>query len=146
MRNQFLLLLIAFSLALLTGCGRGDQINGHNTRTAFRSVKMLKERLPQEKRIEFEVSFWTIRDAFKNTDDFLDMVGGKNPDEIIAIGREIFQRRKNQGFQAYDQYQSWEDMIAHYSRERLQQDRHIKTNSKDRKRDKANNVLYKLYD
>ncbi|MGR9114580.1 MAG: hypothetical protein ACU85E_02345 [Gammaproteobacteria bacterium] len=134
-------LLIVFTLSLL-GCGRGDQINGHNSRTAFRSVKMLKERLPAEKRIEFEVSFWTIRDAYKDTDEFLSQVDGKNPDAIIALGREIYQQRKNQGFEAYDKYQSWQDMISQFSQERLNQDRNIKVDPRDK--EKANNVLYKL--
>ncbi|MGR9046657.1 MAG: hypothetical protein ACU83N_15310 [Gammaproteobacteria bacterium] len=141
MRNLSALLLIVFALTL-QGCGRGDQINGHNSRTAFHSVKILKERLPAEKRIEFEVSFWTIRDAFKEDEEFLDMVDGKNPTEIITIGREIYQQRKSQGFAAYDKYQSWEDMIAHFAQERLQQDRRIKVDPKEK--DKANNVLYKL--
>ena len=141
MRNLSTLLLIVFALTLL-GCGRGDQINGHNSRTAFRSVKILKERLPPEKRIEFEVSFWTIRDTFKDTDEFLNQVDGKNTNEIIALGREIYQQRKNQGFKAYEKYQSWEDMIAQFSQERLQQDRRIKADPKDK--DRANNVLYKL--
>ena len=141
MRNLSPFFLVVFTLTLL-GCGRGDQINGHNSRTAFRSVKILKERLPPEKRIEFEVSFWTIRDAFKENEEFLDMVDGKNPNEIITIGREIYQQRKNQGFKAYDKYQSWEDMISQFAQERLQQDRRVKVDPKDK--DKANNVLYKL--
>lgn len=101
---------------------------------------MLKERLPPEKRIEFEISFWTIRDAYKETKEFLSQVDGKNPDEIIETGREIYQQRKNQGFKEYQQYSSWEDMIEKYARERREQDRHIKPDQ----RDKANDVLYKL--
>ena len=141
MRNLSPLLLIVFALTLLA-CGRGDQINGHNSRTAFRSVKVLKERLPAEKRIEFEVSFWTIRDAYKDTDEFLNQVDGKNPDAIIAIGREIYQQRKNQGFKAYEKYQSWEDMINQFSQDRLKQDRRTKIDPRDR--EKSNDVLYKL--
>ncbi|PKM12896.1 MAG: hypothetical protein CVV13_03465 [Gammaproteobacteria bacterium HGW-Gammaproteobacteria-3] len=140
MRNLSAFFLIVATFSLL-GCGKADQINGHNSRTAYRSVKVLKERLPPEKRIEFEVSFWTIRDAFPDTDAFLSQVDGKNPNEIIIIGREIYQHRKNQGFEAYDKYQSWEDMIAQFSKERLQQDR---TTKADRIKEKANDVLYKL--
>lgn len=141
MRNLSTLLLIVFTVALL-GCGRGDQINGHNSRTAFRSVRMLKDRLPTEKRIEFEVSFWTIRDAFKDTDEFLNQVDGKTPDAVISLGREIYQQRKNQGFKTYDKYQSWEDMITQFSQERLQQDRRTKVDPRDN--NKSNDVLYKL--
>ncbi len=56
-------LLLILSSATLIACGKGQEINGHNTATAYRSVKALKNRLSPDNRIEFEVSFWTIRDA-----------------------------------------------------------------------------------
>ncbi|MGR9051441.1 MAG: hypothetical protein ACU84J_02210 [Gammaproteobacteria bacterium] len=143
MRILSLLLLLFFGFTL-SGCGKGNQINGHNNRTAFRSAKILKQRMPPEKRIEFEISFWTIRDAFKDDDMFLDEVDGKTPEEIITVGHEIFQQRKSQGFKAYDKYQSWEDMIAQFTQERTEQDRRVKSTPEDRNREKANNVLYKL--
>lgn len=139
MRILSALLLSVLTLSLIS-CGRSDQINGRSNSTAYRSVKMLKERLPPEKRIEFEISFWTIRDAYKDTSEFLSQVDGKNPDEIIATGREIYQQRRNQGFQEYQQYSSWEEMIDKYTRERRDQDRSTKPDA----RDKANDVLYKL--
>ena len=139
MRILSALLLSVLTLSLIS-CGRSDQINGRSNSTAYRSVKMLKERLPPEKRIEFEISFWTIRDAYKDTSEFLSQVDGKNPDEIIATGREIYQQRKNQGFREYQQFSSWEDMIDKYTRERREQDRVTKPDA----RDKANDVLYKL--
>ncbi|MDO8846344.1 MAG: hypothetical protein Q7V32_18595 [Methylicorpusculum sp.] len=103
---------------------------------------MIKERLPQEKRIQFEVSFWTIRDANKDESAFLDAVDGKNPDEIIMLGKEIYDQRKSQGFKEYEQYSSWEDMISKFGQERMNQDRTIKVDPRDR--DKTNDVLYKL--
>ena len=135
-------LLIILGCTALIACGRGQEINGHNTRTAYKSVKSMKNRLPGDKRIEFEVSFWTIRDANKNDDEFLDAVDGKNPDEIIALGKEIYQQRKNAGFKAYSQYSSWDEMIAKFGQERIDQERHnIKDNAP---KDKANDLLYKL--
>lgn len=101
---------------------------------------MLKERLPVEKRIEFEVSFWTIRDAQKSDSGFLDAVDGKTPVEIIEIGRDIYQQRKNAGFKGYEQYSSWEDMINKFGQERSQQGGIKKEDAKD----KANDVLYNL--
>ncbi|CAA9891792.1 conserved exported hypothetical protein [Candidatus Methylobacter favarea] len=137
-------LLLILCCSFLIACGTGQEINGHSTRTAYRSVKGLKERLSPENRIEFEVAFWTIRDAKKNDDEFLDTVDGKTPTEIIALGKEIYQQRKNEGFEAYSQYSSWEDMIAKFGQERTDPDiRKGKNASKDAK-DKANNVLYKL--
>ena len=135
-------LLLILSCATLIACGKGQEINGHNTATAYRSVKAIKNRLSPDNRIEFEVSFWTIRDAKKDDKEFLNAVDGKKPEEIIAMGKEIYQQRKAAGFKGYEEYSSWEEMIAKFSRERIDQDNH-KIKSKDDK-DKANDVLYKL--
>jgi hypothetical protein len=135
--------LCALCCTVLIACGKGQEVNGHNLRTANKSVKMLKERLPAESRIEFEVSYWTIRDSKKDTDEFLDAVDGKTPLEIIALGKEIYQQRKNEGFAAYEKYSSWEDMISQFSKERSDQDNR-RVIKKEDARDKANDVLYKL--
>ena len=137
-------LLLILSCATLMACSKGQEINGHTTATAYRSVKALKNRLAPDHRIEFEVSFWTIRDAKKDDKEFLDAVDGKTPEEIIAIGKEIYQERKTAGFKGYEQYSSWEDMIAKFGKERMDQDNR-KGKSKDaQEKDKANDVLYKL--
>jgi hypothetical protein len=135
--------LLVLSCALLMACGKGEQINGQNTKTAYRSVKALKNRLPANSRIEFEVSFWTIRDANKDDSKFLEIVDGKKPEEIIALGKEIYQERKNAGFANYTQYSSWEDMIAKFGQERDDQDNRGGKKKEDAK-DKANDILYKL--
>lgn len=141
MKKLFTLLLI-LSCTTLIACGKGQQINGHNTRTAYKSAKSIKNRLPGDNRIEYEVSFWTIRDAKKDDSEFLDAVDGKNPQEIIALGKEIYQQRKNAGFEAYAQYSSWEEMIAKFGQERIDQE---KPKGKDAgAKDKANDLLYKL--
>jgi len=140
MKKISVFLVFVLSCTLLAACGRGEKVNGHSIRTAYKSVKMLKERLPAEKRIEFEVSFWTIRDAQKADTGFLDAVDGKTPLEIIDIGREIYQQRKNSGFKGYEQYTSWEDMITKFGQERSQQGAIKKEDAKD----KANDVLYNL--
>ena len=72
-------LLLIISCATLVACGKGQEINGRSTTTAYRSVKALKNRLPAENRIEFEVSFWTIRDSKKDDKEFLNIVDGKTP-------------------------------------------------------------------
>ncbi len=134
--------MVLLTCSLLIACGKGDQINGHNTKTAYRSVKALKNRLPANSRIEFEVAFWAIRDANKDDAQFLDAVDGKKPEEIIGLGKEIYQKRKDDGFAAYSQYKNWEDMISKFSAERDEQD--IKGKKKEDAKDKANDVLYKL--
>ena len=135
-------LLLILSCTALLACSKGQEINGHNTKTAYRSVKALKNRLSPDSRIEFEVSFWTIRDAKKDDKEFLNAVDGKKPEEIIAMGKEIYQQRKAAGFKGYEEYSSWEEMISKFGKERLDQDNR-KGKAKEDK-DKANDVLYKL--
>jgi hypothetical protein len=101
---------------------------------------MIKDRLPTEQRIEFEVSYWTLRDSIKDREEFLDTVDGKNSEEMVVLGKEVFQQRKNSGFIAYDQYDNWEQMIAKFTQERIDQNRSKEYDP----RDSANNVLYKL--
>jgi gas vesicle protein len=141
--KKLLTLLLIFSCSLLIACSSGQEINGHTLKTAYRSVKALKNRLSPDSRIEFEVSFWTIRDAKKNDEEFLEAVDGKKPQEVIALGKEIYQKRKDEGFQAYSQYSSWEDMIAKFGQERNDQEKR-KVKIKEDANDKANDVLYKL--
>ncbi|MDD5320134.1 MAG: hypothetical protein PHD43_05880 [Methylococcales bacterium] len=135
------ILLLILGCTTLIACGKGQEINGHTTNTAYRSVKALKNRLPPDSRIEFEVSFWAIRDAHKDDKEFLDIVDGKKPEEIIELGKELYQQRKAAGFKGYDQYSSWEEMIAQFSKERSDQDSR-KGTIKENAKDKANDVLY----
>ena len=135
--------LIILGCVALTACGKGQEINGHTINTAYKSVKMLKNRLLPENRIEFEVAFWTIRDANKEESQFLTMVDGKKPEEIIAMGKSLYQQRRDAGEQNYTQYSSWEEMITKFGRERIDQDNR-KNSKKEDGRDKANDVLYKL--
>lgn len=126
--------------ALLLGCSKGGEINGRSLKTANRSVSMIKDRLPTEKRIEFELSYWTLRDAIKDKDEFLESVDGKSPEELVVLGKEIFEERKNAGFKEYRQYDNWDQMIAKFTQERIDQNRRKKPDA----REKGNNVLYKL--
>ncbi len=135
------ILLLILCCTSLIACSKGSQINGHNTRTAFRSVKALKNRLSPDARIEFEVSFWMLRDSIKSEKEFLNTVDGKKPEEITAMGKELYQQRKNSGFAGYEKYTSWDDMIAQFGKERFDQDNR---KNKENPQDKANDVLYKL--
>ncbi|GFO71053.1 hypothetical protein BJAS_P0265 [Bathymodiolus japonicus methanotrophic gill symbiont] len=134
------IIIISFSILLTTACSSGGEINGRNFKTALKSVKRIKSRLPQEKRIEYELSFWAIRTAYRKNSEFLDIVGGKMPDELIAVGKEVFTKRKAEGFEEYQQYANWDEMIAKYTKEREAQN----TKKKRSPRDAENSVLYKL--
>jgi hypothetical protein len=135
------ILLLILCCTSLIACSKGQQINGHTTRTAFKSVKALKNHLSPDARIEFEVSFWMLRDSIKSEKEFLNTVDGQKPEEIIAMGKELYQQRKSSGFAGYDKYNSWEEMIAKFGKERLDQET---PKGKEDPKDKANDVLYKL--
>ena len=122
------------------GCSGGPEVSGRSIKSANKSVARIKDRLPTEKRIEFEVSYWTLRDSIRNRDEFLDTVGGKNVEELIVLGKEVFQQRKDAGFEDYEQYSDWDQMIAKYTQQRIDQSKRKKTDP----RDKGNSVLYKL--
>ncbi len=126
--------------ALLVGCSKGNEINGRSLRTANKSVSYIKDRLPVEQRVEFEISFWSLRDEIRNNEEFLETIDGKTPEELIALGKELFQKRKNAGFKDYEQFATWEQMISHYTTERIDQNRRKRLDP----REKNNNVLYKL--
>jgi hypothetical protein len=115
------LIVLALSCAMLTACGNGQKINAHSEKTAYKSVKMIKNRLPEDIRTEYEMSFWMVRDAKKSDDEFLNTVDNKTPQEIIVLGKEIYQQRKEAGFAEYQQYKTWEEMMAKYDRERMHQ-------------------------
>jgi hypothetical protein len=141
MKRNPLLFLIILCLAL-AACGKAQSINGHTTRTAYRSIKIIKEKLPPDNRIEFEVSFWTIRDSKKSDDEFLDTVDGKDPWEIIDMAKEVYKQRKASGFKPYEKYTSWEQMIAQFDKERIDQEK--KPGSTKREDTKKNGTI--LYD
>jgi hypothetical protein len=139
--KKFPILLLILCCTSLVACSKGSQINGHNIRTAFRSVKALKNHLSPDARIEFELSFWMLRDSIKDGKEFLNTVDGKKPEEIIVLGKELFQQRKNTGYADYEKYASWDEMIAKFGKERIDQDNR---KSKQDPKDEANDVLYRL--
>jgi hypothetical protein len=120
--------LVFIACVTLIGCTSGNQINARSLKTANRSVNRIKDRLPTEQRIEFEVSYWTLRDSIKDKKEFLDTVDGKTPEDLIALGKDIFQQRKNAGFKSYDRYSNWDQMITFFAQERIDQGRSSKAN------------------
>ena len=144
MKKLPLILLILSSMSLVA-CS-GDKINAHSEKTAYRSVKMIKNHLKEEKRVEYEMSFWMVRDAKKDNAEFLAAVDGKKADEIIAMGKEIYGQRKAEGFAEYQQYKTWEEMMAKYDRDRIKQGK-AKTDVKEKINDpKSGNrdVIYSM--
>ena len=139
MKKSFFFIIL-FSL-FSTGCGGEQEINGMNVRTANRSLIMMKRTLPSDKRLEFEIAFWTLKDAFPKNSEFLDMVDGQNADQVIELGKQYFIERKASGAEAYTKYTSWDDMLV-----KVRQEREATALPREPLSDvdKQNNVLYKL--
>jgi hypothetical protein len=134
--------LVFIVCTLLIGCNKGQQINGSSLKTVNRSVTSLKERLPLDQRIEFEVSFWTVRDEIRNNKEFLDAIDGKTPEQLIEQGKELFAKRKAAGAKDYEQFANWDQMIAQYTQERIDQNRKKTPDERDKKN--PHSVTYKL--
>jgi hypothetical protein len=140
MRTLFIFLL-GIACLINAGCGTERSINGRSEKTAAKSVKIMKEYLPPDMRVEFELAYWTTRDALRDSSQFLDAVNGKTAPELIAVGRKYFDQQKAAGMKGYDKYASWDEMVAVLIQERKEQSFASKPEDK---RDKANDILYKL--
>lgn len=125
-------ILVLLICTLAVGCNKSHQINGSSLKTVNRSVNAIKEKLPLDQRIEFEVSFWTLRDEIRNNKDFLNEIDGKTPEQLIAKGRELFLQRKAGGNKEYEQYNNWDQMIAQYTQERIDQNRKKAPDERDK--------------
>jgi len=124
--------LVFLLVALLAGCNKSNQINGSSLKTVNRSISQIKEKLPLDQRIEFEVSFWTLRDEIRNNKDFLDEIDGKTPEQLIEHGKELFAKRKATGKEGYEQYANWDQMISQYTQERIDQNRKKSPDARDK--------------
>jgi hypothetical protein len=126
----------------ISGCNKSHQINGSTLKTVNRSVNTIKEKLPLDQRIEFEVSFWTLRDEIRNNKDFLDAIDGQTPEQLIEKGKELFAKRKASGNKEYEQYSNWDQMISQYTQERIDQNR--KKSPDERDKTNPHRVDYKM--
>ena len=141
MKRFSMLIVLLITMTNLVGCSKGNEVSGRSMKSAFRSVNYIKKRLPTEQRIGFELSFWALKDDFRNNKKFLKEVGGKTPEELIEMGKVLYKRRKQEGFKDYEKYNSWDEMITHYAQERMDQN---KVKKKRDPRDANNSVIYDL--
>lgn len=136
MRNLFTGIAL-FCLALGSfGCSTERSINASNDRTLMTSVKMMKEYLPSQQRVEFEVAFWTLKESAGSPDEFRDVVDGKTAMELIALGKKNFAQQHAAGFKKFQTYPSWEAMIETLLEER----KNYAKNYQEDKRDKQNKI------
>jgi hypothetical protein len=78
----------------MNACGKGYQVNARSLQSAHKSISHIKERLPVDERLQFELAYWLVRDQIKNNDEFLRAIDGKTPKELIAMGKDNFGKRK----------------------------------------------------
>ena len=99
MKRHPLFFFIILCLAL-TACGKGQQINGHTTRTAYRSVKTIKERLPIDNKVEFEVAFGTIHESKNLTKSSWILLTAKTLGKSLTWVRKFFNNVNPVAFKA----------------------------------------------
>ena len=134
--------IVFIACSFLNGCNNAQQINGNSLKTVNRSISYIKERLPLDQRIEYEVAFWTLRDEIRNNKEFLEAIDGKTPAQLIELGKELFTKRKASGNKEYEQFNNWDQMIAQYTQERIDQNR--KKTPDDRDKLPPRSVTYKM--
>lgn len=127
--SRFLVLSICIALS---ACGNANQINGKNMKTAHKSVAFIKEHLPANQRVEFEVAYWGLRNQIKDDAEFLKTIDSKTSADIIELGKASFAKNKAAGVAGVAGYDNWDQMLAKQIEQRAEQDRSA-VDSKDKK-------------
>ncbi len=133
MKSKTFVYLIGL-LLLVTSCGMGDQINANSENSLYRSVTTLQRRLQDKERVEFEVSFWSLKQYAESEEAFRSQVNGKTVYEVIDMGKANFTKQKAAGNPEYTEFDSWDSMIASLVNERRQSARRYD------KRDRSNTI------
>lgn len=133
-------LLVMGCIALLTACNKGNELAGRSQASVSKSARYLKERLPADQRLAFEVSFFMLRDSIKDGDAFLKAVDGQTPQQIIEKGKALYAERKQAGATEYAKFSTWEEMIANFTKERNAQG----SKPSDLREKNARSTIYKL--
>lgn len=122
MKTSYGFLVLSICL-LLNACGNTNQINGSSMKTAHKSVAIIKERLPANQRVEFEVAYWSLRNQIKDDTEFLAAIAQKTSADIIEQAKANFSKNKAAGLAEVAGYDTWEQMIAKQIEQRGEQDR-----------------------
>jgi hypothetical protein len=131
MKISFSFLVLSIGIAL-SACGNANQINGKSMKSAHKSVAFIKEHLPANQRVEFEVAYWGLRNQIKDDAEFLKTIDQKTSADIIELGKASFAKNKAAGVAEVASYESWDQMIARQIQQRAEQDRSA-VDSKDKK-------------
>jgi hypothetical protein len=77
----------------------------------LQSFLRIKRGMGFAKGTEFEVAFWSLKQKSTDNAAFLALVNGKQPEEIVKMGRQYFTERKQANDPNY-QHESWDTMMA----------------------------------
>ncbi len=116
--NKNLKLLVLIFAVLLSACGQSDKINARSERSMYRSMSGIQRNLPAQQKVEFQVSFWSLKQFAENEAEFRDQIHRKTVPEIIELGKENFVAQSAKGNAKFIKYATWDEMIAELVEER----------------------------
>ena len=116
--NKNLKLLVLIFAVLLSACGQSDKINARSDRSMYRSLSGIQRNLPAQQKVEFQVSFWSLKQFAENEAEFRDQIHRKTVPEIIELGKENFAAQSAKGNAKFIKYATWDEMIAELVEER----------------------------
>jgi hypothetical protein len=116
--NRNLNLLLLIFAVLLSACGGSDKINARSDRSMYRSMGGIQRSLPEKQKIEFQVSFWSLKEFAENEAKFRDQIHRKTVPEIIELGQENFVAQSAMGNAKFIKYATWDEMIEELVQER----------------------------
>ena len=116
--NKNLKLLVLIFAVLLSACGQSDKINARSDRSMYRSMSGIQRNLPAKQKVEFQVSFWSLKQFAENEAEFRDQVHRKTVPEIIELGKQNFTTQSAKGNAKFIKYATWDEMIAELVEER----------------------------
>lgn len=116
--NKNLKLLVLIFAGLLSACGQSDKINARSDRSMYRSMSGIQRNLPAQQKVEFQVSFWSLKQFAENEAEFRDQIHRKTVPEIIELGKENFTAQSAKGNAKFIKYATWDEMIAELVEER----------------------------
>jgi hypothetical protein len=116
--NKNLKLLVLIFAVLLSACGQSDKINARSDRSMYRSMSGIQRNLPAQQKVEFQVSFWSLKQFAENEAEFRDQIHRKTVPEIIELGKENFAAQSAKGNAKFIKYATWDEMIAELVEER----------------------------
>ncbi len=111
MKRVLVIVLLVFSF-LFIGCGQNQRINATSTNAMLRSVGGILRHLPENERVAFQVSFWSLKQYADSDVSFRKSVHGKTVAEIVEMGKENYKIQAGAGNPEYIKFDSWEEMIV----------------------------------